>query len=98
MQRMRLVRNGLDNNVFCTEIAAKMAPFSLLPGDFRRVSIEILYDRALGRTAKAGLRLRLSPLSSPCYALVQGDSLPVISLNRRVSKFSQVIEIKYFHA
>ena len=57
-----------------------MALFRLVSDGFGRVSIEILYDRALGRTAKAGLRLRLSQSSSPCYALVQGDSLPFISL------------------
>ena len=65
-----------------------MAPFRLVPDDFRRVSIEILSDRALERAAKAGLRLRLSRLSSPCYAPEQGELLPVISLTRRMSNSS----------
>jgi hypothetical protein len=75
-----------------------MALFRLVPGDFRWVSKEILYDRALRRTAKAGLRLRLSPLFSPCYATEQGDPLPVLSLDRCVSNFSQETEIQHFHA
>ena len=71
-----------------------MAPFRLVPDDFRPLSIEILSDRALGRAAKAGLRLRLSRLSSPCYGLVQGDSLPVISLNHCVNNSSQATDIQ----
>jgi hypothetical protein len=58
-----------------------MAPFRLVPGDFGQVSKEILSFRALGRIAKAGLRLRLFSITSPCYATEQGDSLPVISLD-----------------
>ena len=75
-----------------------MAPFRLVPDDFRRLSIEILSFRALGRAAKAGLRLRLSRLSYPCYPLVQGDSPPVISLNHFMSKSSEVTDIHHFHA
>ena len=76
---------------------AKMAPFRLVPDDFGQVSIEILSDGALGRPTKAGLRLRLSRLSSPCFALAQGDSLPVISLIHCVSKCWQLTEIQHCH-
>jgi hypothetical protein len=72
---------------------AKMAPSRLARDDFRGVSLEILYDRALGRTAKAGLRLRFSPSFSLCYATEQGESLPVISLDRCASNSFQVTEI-----
>jgi hypothetical protein len=77
---------------------AKMAPFRPVADGFGRLSIENLYDRALGRAAKASLRLRLSRLSSPCYAPEQGDLLPVIPLNRRMSNSSQATDIQRFHA
>ena len=41
---------------------AKTAPFRPVQDDFRQVSIEILYDRALLPAAKAGLQLRLSQI------------------------------------
>ena len=75
-----------------------MAQFRLGPDGFMRVSIEILSFRALARAAKASRRLRLSRLSSPCYALVQGDSLPAISLNHYMSSSSQETDIQRFHA
>ena len=61
---------------FTPQKGAKMTPFRLLPDDFRPLSIEILSDFALGRAAKAGLRLRLSRLSSACYGLVQDRFAP----------------------
>ena len=42
-----------------------MTRFPLVPDDFGRLSIEIINDCALGRTAKAGLRLRLLPFVAP---------------------------------
>jgi hypothetical protein len=71
--------------LFTPQERTKMAPFRLLPGDVRRVSIEILYDHALQRAAKAGIRLRHYRLPPPCNATEQGGSLAVISLNRRMS-------------
>ena len=52
---------------FTLQERARMAPFRLVPDGFRRASIEILYDRAVGRTARAGFRLRFSRLLSSCY-------------------------------
>jgi hypothetical protein len=75
-----------------------MAPFRLVPDGFGRVSLEILYDRALGRPANAGLRFRLSRLSAPCFVTEQGELLPVISLNRRASNSSQATDVQNFHA
>ncbi len=84
--------------VFTQHQRAKMGPFRLVPDGFGRRSIEILYDPALGRAAKAGLGLRLCRLSSACYAAEQGHRLPVISLNRCVSNSSEVTDIQSFHA
>jgi hypothetical protein len=53
---------------FISQQRAKMAPFRLVPDGFRHLSIEILYDPALARAAKADLGLRLSRLCSACYA------------------------------
>ncbi len=55
---------------------AKTAPFRPVRDDFRQVSMEIPYDRAPLPAAKADLRLRLSRLSSPCYATEQGAIAP----------------------
>jgi hypothetical protein len=87
----------LENTEVSSNKQAKMAPFRPFPADFRRLSIEILYDRALGGPAKAGSRLRISPSFSACYATEQGESLPVISLNLRASNSFQAVEIKHFH-
>jgi hypothetical protein len=65
--------------LFVPQLRAKIAPFRLIQGDFRPLSIEILSDRALERAAKAGFRRWFSRLSSRCYPLVQGDS-PLLSL------------------
>jgi hypothetical protein len=50
------------------EWRAKMTPFRPGWDGFGPLSKEILYSTTLGQPAKAGLRLRLSRLSSPCYA------------------------------
>ena len=60
--------------ITCPQQRAKMAPFRLVPGGFRRVSIEILYDRALG-----GPRKPVSGFGFPdCL-------LPVMRLNREIA-------------
>jgi hypothetical protein len=83
---------------FIPKQRATMASFRLDRDDFSRLSIEILSDCTLGRPANAAPGFAFPRLSSLCYALVQGDSLPVISLNHCVSKSSQATDINHFHA
>ena len=83
---------------FIPQQRAKIAPFRPVADGFRRLSIEILYDRALWRAAKAGPRLRFSRLSSACYAAEQGNRLPVISLNLYMSNSSEVTDMQRFQA
>jgi hypothetical protein len=93
-----LPRNRLENNVFITEKAGQNGAIPPGPGRLQEVSIEILYDPALGRAAKASLRLRLSPLLPPCSVPITGRIVPCYLAQPPHEQVIVITEIQYFHA